>query len=426
MVRSIEGTLTEWPGATMTPVHARVPMKARIPMKGRVAVALVVAGLVAGACAGGKGSGAGSTEAGPAVVVGMINQEDAPSGSFPEVRRAAQAAVAHVNTDLGGLGGRPVRLEVCTTTGTPESSAACANQLVAKHPVAVLGGVDLGAAASLPVFQRAGLPYIGGTPTLGDELTSPAAWMLAGGEVADMLGQAEYALATLHVTKVGALYVDLPGLLTTVVQAARVVLKAKGVTDVKLVSADADVADFAPSVEAAVSGNPDAVVVLFPAQACTRIMAAARALAVKAKLFYPSACASQAVVDAAGPAAEGSYFATGYLPFDDPSPDVATWKAEARVTKPSVLSQAGFSVVMDLYDVLKEGAATPAAVTAGLAATVDHPGFMGHAYTCDRKQVLLLPAVCNSSVRLLQYTGGRFVDVTGTWVNGAPLVKLFG
>ena len=53
-------------------------------------------------------------------------------------------------------------------------------------------------------------------------------------------------------------------------------------------------------------------------------------------------------------------------------------------------------------------------------------GFMAHSYTCDRKQVSLLAAVCNSSVRLLQYKGGKFNDLTGTWVNGAELVTLFG
>jgi branched-chain amino acid transport system substrate-binding protein len=319
-----------------------------------------------------------------------------------------------------------LRLEVCRTSGTPESSAACANQLVEKHPVAVLGGVDLGAAASLPVFEKAAVPYVGGTPALGDELTSPAAWMLGGGVVADLLGQADYALGTLKVKKVGALYVDLPGLLSTVINAAQVVLRAKGVTDVKLVAAKADAADFAGPLKAATAANPDAVVVVFPAQSCARVMTAARALKVKAKMFYPSACASQAVVDAAGPAAEGAYFASGYLPFDDPSPDVATWKAEAGVSKPSALSQAGFAVAMNVYALLKEGADTPAAVTAKLRESAGRPGFMAHPYTCDRKQVSLLPAVCNPYVRLLQYKGGRFVDLTGAWVSGADLVKLFG
>jgi branched-chain amino acid transport system substrate-binding protein len=394
-------------------------------VKRPVAIALVaVAALTAAACSG-RGGGGGQ-KGDNALVLGMINQEDAPIGSFPEAREAAQAAVAHVNEDLGGVGGRPVRLEVCRTTGTPESSAACANSLLEKRPVAVLGGVDLGAAASLPVFEKAGVPYVGGSPALGEELTSSAAWMLAGGVVADLLGQADYALSTLKVKKVGALYVDLPGVLATVISAAQIVLRAKGVTDVKLVAANADAADFAPSVKAATASKPDAVVVLFPAQTCARIMSAARALKVQAKMFYPSACASQAVVDAAGPAAENAYFASGYLPFDDPSPDVATWKAEAKVTKPSALAQAGFSVVMDLYELMKGGADSPAAVTAALKAAVDRPGFMAHSYTCDRRQVVLLSAVCNPYVRLLQYKGGRFVDLAGTWVSGADLVKLFG
>ncbi len=315
---------------------------------------------------------------------------------------------------------------MCRTSGTPESSAACANELVAKRPVAVLGGVDLGAAASLPVFERAGIPYVGGTPALGEELTSPAAWMLAGGVVADLLGQADYALDTLKVKKVGALYVDLPGVLTTVIGAAEIVLRAKGVTDVKLVAASADAADFAPPLKAATAGDPDAVIVLFPAQSCARIMSAARSLNVKARLFYPSACASQAVVDAAGPAAENAFFASAYLPFDDPSPEVATWKAEAKVSRPSALSQAGFSVAMNAYDLLKDGTDNAAALNAKLRATVDRPGYMAHPYTCDRRQVPLLPAVCNPHVRLLQYKGGRFVDLTGTWVSGAELVKLFG
>ena len=155
----------------------------------------------------------------------------------------------------------------------------------------------------ISVFEKAGIPYVGGSPALGEELTSPAAWMLAGGVVADLLGEAEYALGTLKVKRVGALYVDLPGVLTTVISAAEIVLRAKGVTDVKLVAAKADAADFAPALKAATAGTPDAVIVLFPAQSCARIMSAARSLNVRARMFYPSACASQAVVDAAGPAA---------------------------------------------------------------------------------------------------------------------------
>ena len=93
-------------------------------MKRRAAAALVVAALAAGACSSGGGGGGAGAKGGGAIVLGMVNQEDAPTGSFPEVRQAAQAAVAHVNDDLGGVAGRPLRLEVCTSYGMVRSEVS--------------------------------------------------------------------------------------------------------------------------------------------------------------------------------------------------------------------------------------------------------------------------------------------------------------
>ena len=400
-------------------------------------LAVTVALTVLAACSGGDGGSSGGDDpdsglTGEPVVVGLINQEDTPSGSFPELRRGAESAIRHVNNDLGGVGGRPLRLEPCATKGTAESSQSCATKLVEKAPAAVLGGVDLGATGSLPVLGKAGIPYIGGSPQLGEELTASGSFMLAGGTVADLLGQADYALDDLHAKKIGALYVDLPGVLTTVVKASEVVLRLKGATDVKLVAAKADEADFAPSLKAVSKGDPDVIFVVFPAQSCARIMQTAKSLGIAAKMFYPSVCASRTVVDAAGAGADGAYFASGYLPFENPSPEVTTWRDRTKAE--SVLSQAGFSVVMDLHALLTKqpgaaidpAAVTPATVTTALKATRDQPGYMAHAYTCDGKQVPLLKAVCNADVRILQYREGRFADVLDGWTNGADLVKLFG
>jgi branched-chain amino acid transport system substrate-binding protein len=380
-------------------------------------------------CSDGGGSGAGDLDGGltgAPIVLGLINQEDAPVGSFPDLRLGAEAAVRHVNADLGGVGGRPVRVQSCATKGTAESSQACATRLVGGRPVAVIGGVDLGSAVSLPVLETAGVPYVGSLPQLGQELTSDGAYMLAGGTVADLLGQATYALDALGAKRFGALYLDLPGVLATVVRASEVVLKARGATDVKMVAAKADEADFTPLLRAATAGNPDVVFVVFPAQACARIMQAGQALGVTAKLFFPSACAERAVVEAAGSAAEGAYFGSAYLPPDDPSPEVEAWRS--RTKSEGVLSQAGFSAVMNVHRLLTEvaGEPTPASVSAALAAARDHPGYMTHAYTCDGKQVPIMKAVCNPHVRILQYREGGFNDVVGDWVDGAGLVKLFG
>jgi len=391
-------------------------------------VALMALGGLAG-CSGGGDGGESDLDGGltgTPIVVGLLNQEGAPLGSFPDLRDGAEAAVRHVNTDLGGVGGRPIRLRACATRGTAESSQACATKLVGDRPVAVIGGVDLGSAASLPVLEEAGVPYVGALPQLGEELTSDGAYMLAGGTVADLLGQADYALDVLKATRIGALYVDLPGVLATVVRAADLVLKARGATDVKLVAARADEADFTPALKAATAGNPEVVFVVFPAQACARIMQAGQALAVKAAVFYPSACAERSVVEAAGAAAEGAYFGSAYLPFGDPSPEVQAWRS--RIKAEGVLSQAGFSGVMNVHRILTEvpDEPTPASVSAALAAARDHPGYMTHPYTCDGRQVPLLKAVCNPNIRILRYGDGRFTDVVGDWVDGADLVKLFG
>ena len=399
----------------------------------RAVVASLLVASVLAACGGGGGDGSsdeGDSDGGltgAPVLVGLINQEDTPVGSFPELRRGAESAVRYVNAELGGVGGRPIRLDACATKGTAESSQACATRLVEARPVAVLGGVDLGATGSLPVLEKAGIPYVGGSPQLGEELTAKGSYMLTGGTVADLLGEAAYALDDLNAKKVGALYVDLPGVLTTVVRAADLVLRLKGVTDVKLVAAKADEADFAPALKAVSKNDPDVIFVVFPAQSCARIMQTAQSLGIDAAMFYPSACASGSVVDAAGAGAEGSYFGSGYLPFGDPSPEVATWRERTKAR--SVLSQAGFSVVMGLQALLvkqDQAAIDPATVTAALKATRDQPGYMAHAYTCDGDQAPILTAVCNANVRILQYRSGQFADVLAAWTDGSDLVKLFG
>lgn len=402
------------------------------------AISLVaLSGLVAVACSGGGGgagdSANGKRATGKPLVVGMINMEDATTGSFPELRRDAEVAVRYVNEELDGAHNRPLRLEVCKTQGTPESSQACANQLRTKNPVAVLGGIDLGAAASLPVFERAKIPYLGLTPSLGEELTSSTAFMLAGGAAADLLGEAEYITGTLKAKKVGLLHLDLPGVLYTAILAARVVLERRGVEDLKIVSEKADAADFVPALRSVTAGNPDVVLAVFPAQGCTRILQAAQALRVRTKLFFPSACASQQVFEAAGSAANGAHFAAGLIPYTDTAnPEVAIYRdqlAREGGGSPSLVSQAGFAVVMNLHRLLsglEAKSLTPADLINRLKAARDEPGFMGHPYTCSGREVPLLPAMCNAHVRLLQYQGeGRFNDLTGDWVTGAGLIKLF-
>jgi len=387
---------------------------------------LLLSAAVAVTACSGSSSSSGNHSAGiPPLRIGFVNMEGAPAGSFPEAAAGAAAAVAHVNQDLGGIDGRPLQLTKCTTNGTAESSQSCAQKLIAQHPVAVVGGVDLGANASVHVIAAAGIPYLTGSPTLGAELTTPGVYAFSGGTAADLLGIGDYLIEQRHVRRVNVLHEDLPGLLNTAISAAGAIFSSKGI-GVKLVAEKADAADFAPSVTAAAAGAPDAIIVVFPAQACARIMQSAKALAVKAELYYPGACATPAVV--AGADLKRSWFASGYLPVGVTGGDADAGDFRKRVpaVQRSPLSEASYSAVLNLAALLASGATDAPALKAKLSAAKDAPNVLGHPYTCDGRQLPLATSVCNSNVRLLQYRNGAFVDALGAWVTGAPLAGLAG
>lgn len=360
------------------------------------------------------------------MVLGFLNMEGSPAGSFPEATAGAQAAVAHVNDDLGGIGGRPLKLSVCRTDGTPESSQSCAQKVLADKPVAVVGGIDLGADASVPVVTAAKVPYVTGSPTLAGELTTPGSYAFTGGVAADLLAIADYLIERKHVTSIHVVHEDLPGLLNSAISAAGDIFRALHVTDVKLVAEKADAPDFAPALTSAAAGNPQAIIVVFPAQACSRIVQTARALAVKAPLYYPGVCASPAVVRAAGGALDRTFFASSYVPVGATGggPDADAFRAGLPAAQRSPVSEASFSAVLNLARLMQAGLTDPAGLASRLRATKDEPGALAHPYTCDGHQLPLLQSVCDSHVRLLQYRNGAFVDVLGDWVTGARLNEL--
>lgn len=410
----------------------------RVPLVALLAVCVAVAGCTSqrgggsgGATeGGGRGAGPGRTLSGPPVPLGLVTTENAPVGSFPESRTGALAAVDYANQALGGVAGRPIELRTCATNGSPESSQDCANTLIGERPVAVVGGVDVTAGAALPLYDRAGIPYVGGSPQLTEELSAPDSFMLTGGTTTDLLGQVEYLTGTRKAKSVHALYVDLPGLLSAAVRNAGQILRKRGVTDVRLVAEKADAADFAPALTRVAAGAPDAIVVVFPAQACARIIQAAAALRLRAPMFYPGACATPGVATAAGGALDNAYFTSGYLPASDGASggdaDTRAYRARVPESARSPLSQASFGAVLVVRALLAAASATPTpgGLRAALRATRDHPSPMAHPFTCDRRQLRLFPAVCNTAVRLLQWRGGRFVDAAGRWLDGRELTEL--
>ncbi|HVM55349.1 MAG TPA: ABC transporter substrate-binding protein [Acidimicrobiales bacterium] len=103
---------------------------------------------------------AGITATGEPIVIGFMNNEGG-AFSVPELRVGNEVATDYVNERLGGVNGRPFKVERCATDGTPESAIDCVNQFIERGVVAVLEGTDLGADAGLPLLKDAGIPMLG-------------------------------------------------------------------------------------------------------------------------------------------------------------------------------------------------------------------------------------------------------------------------
>ena len=164
-------------------------------------------------------------------VFGMINDETG-AVTFPEGRQGAIAAMNYVNNYLGGINGHPIQIDSCTGDGTPATAARCANQLVAKKPIAILGAADVGAPASIPIYAPANLAYLGGIPFTPVPATAPNSIQFWSVSVGDNAAAAVYAGKTLGVKSVAIVYFSNPQGASLLPQITPV-FKAVGVTTVK-------------------------------------------------------------------------------------------------------------------------------------------------------------------------------------------------
>lgn len=402
---------------------------------GRWVVVVVVASVATASCAAENRRSdqqGGSRPSGEPVVVGFINVEGVPDISIPEIRAGSEAAVAYLNAESGGLGGRPIELEVCITTGAPESSAACAHKMVAQRVVAVLGGVDLGSAASLPILTAAGIAYLGLTPLLPADFTTNGAFTLDPGGLGTA-ALASFAVDALGADRVAVLHHDSAQGRQLAEVFVRPALLQRGITPgrVELVAEKADAADLTPALAAATGGGADAVIVVFPPPACSRIMQGVAALGVKARMLYIGRCGGPNAVKAGGAGAEGAYFFSSILnPDAHPNdPDVRRYATKiAKFGDPGVDAGSydttrGFATTVTFFRRLarlKPTDLTASAVSTAFRSAVDAPAFMGHPYTCDGRQGIAgFVSLCNSHVRVYQVVGGRYRDASGDWIAAA-------
>jgi len=211
--------------------------------------------------------------------IGWVNIEGGPAGS-PEATLGAQAAVTYVNTKLGGIGGRPLALKVCTIVSAEEEGQKCGQQLLNDPAVAVIamGNVFIGDRSFTSVIAGQ-KPLLVGVATGQSLATAKNTFSLFGDLPHIFGGWGTYARDVLHARNAAVIHTNTPG--DNVATAAVVkALQSAGIT-VKNVGFDAQATDLLGPVTAAGAQTADLVVPISIGAGCVGIAKALKQLNVR-------------------------------------------------------------------------------------------------------------------------------------------------
>lgn len=358
---------------------------------------------------------------GDPIVFGVLNMEAGPV-TFPEVVAGEQAAADYVNANLGGIGGHPIKLITCQTDGQPSTSQRCANQLLDQNPVAILGGADPGAPGAMPIWEQAGLAYLGGVSFTPVEQNSPNAVIFSSVSTGDNAAASVYAAKTLGATSAAVIYTSDTQGTHTAEDIIIPTMTAAGIGAITKVAIPPTASDVSAAVATAMGANPDIIYVDTPA-ACPNILSSLKQLGNTSAIFGIDTCTSPAAIAGANGGAEGLYFAA---PVEDPgsgSADATVFLAAMSQYAPdgvalNSLSAIGFQTVMNVQAALKDFTSadlTKGKILAAFTEGSDHVNFMAHPYTCDGKQLAGATAICNAYQQIRQIKDGKVVVAEQDW-----------
>lgn len=241
---------------------------------------------------------------GEEIAVGLVNTEGAPGLDFPEIRTYVGATVDYLN-EHGGIGDRPIRLETCTTAGSPESSQACAQELTGKGVELVVIGLDV--FTDYATYQAASMPLIGMVPILPTDNTAEARF-LSGGNASVMGAMTAVANDYFAATKVGIVSADNPG-----ANASEAALTASldlaGIEHFTVKGGDNETdAGYQGLMRQADEGDADLLISLYSDAGCIGTIRGRAALGIETPVLTTSICAGGEIIQQVGDDAIGWYF----------------------------------------------------------------------------------------------------------------------
>jgi branched-chain amino acid transport system substrate-binding protein len=367
---------------------------------------------------------------GTPVVFGAINIEASNGAAFPQVRQAMNATVKYVNEYRGGIGGHPIQIKWCISDTSQSSSANCAKKLIADKVTAILGAADLGAAVTMPIYEKADLAYVGGMNFTPAESTAKNSVIF--NDVAQLQNVLNglYAVKDLKGKKVAVIAQgDTQGEFSAKTYTIPAIKSAGG--QAKLYSAPPSQADLSSVVASALSSSPDVIALESPSQ-CVALLSALKSSGNSKPVISIDPCSAPVVLDAASGGGEGMYFFSTFQLPSSGTPDSKLATAILQKYAPAKMNvdspaYNGMNTIMNVQAAFKDtdpSKLDTKTILDTLRSGSDHTNFLAEPYTCNGKAIPALPAICNAKLYLYQIKNGKAVQVGNeTHDEGIDLIK---
>ncbi|BAN02141.1 ABC transporter substrate-binding protein [Ilumatobacter coccineus] len=396
---------------------------------------------------------------GEPIKIGVQNPEGDPNGSFPEASLGIQAAADYVNAELGGIGGRPIEIELCKSVISPDDSQRCANELAASEVEMVISTINF-FGNFYEIFKGSDIPVIVTTPVTIADFTTEGAFAIGSGCLGAHTGLVEFATNQIEefeditVERVGIPWADTPpGVVCYNDLEAKPVDVINGtepgdsvragerpdLTYIGVPVAPAS-ADLTPQATEVLAFDPD--VIIFSAQGadCWNLVDAMGRIGwspEETPMVMSGSCIDFDAMRAAGPLAEGLYMignVGGVLANPeglegDHLENVLTYRekapqygmSEADMNKG--FGAAGFAAVMNIWEIANgiDGDVDGQAIADAFAATDGSASTFGGApLNCSAAPTPYV-AVCAAEVSIERWDGEQLVNVIPS-LSGIDLV----
>jgi len=149
----------------------------------------------------------------PPVTIGFVNQQGGSQTIGPLATTGAQIAVKYINTELGGIGGHPLKLSTCFIRSAEEEGTTCGQQFLADKSISVIdeGAVAIGDQSFQSTIGSAKPVIVGVAVTPLDG--AKASNVVLFGDATHVLGPfGTYAQQVLHAKTAALVYPNIAGI----------------------------------------------------------------------------------------------------------------------------------------------------------------------------------------------------------------------